>query len=146
MKFTFFAEYKTFLFRPQVFLALSGAGYAGGPPVHHGASVGPGRAPWRVLWAIKVAKVPTGSLSAELEPTRPVETPKRFFFFQFRSAAAVYQYLLQVQHQPSNALPGILLTQTRYNSSRASSFSPCDRHEPCFCLCVSAIEGYYSKQ
>ena len=83
MKFTFFAEYKTFLFRPRVFLALSGAGYAGGPPVHHGASVGPGRAPWRVLWAIKVAKVPTGSLSAELEPTRPVETPKRFFFFNF---------------------------------------------------------------
>ena len=27
------------------FLALSAAGYAGGPPVHHGASVGPGRAP-----------------------------------------------------------------------------------------------------
>ena len=33
------------------FLALSAAGHAGGPPVHHGASVGSGRAPWRVLWA-----------------------------------------------------------------------------------------------
>ena len=38
------------------FLALSAAGHANGPPVHHGASLGPGRAPWRVLWAFKVAK------------------------------------------------------------------------------------------
>ena len=30
------------------FLALSAAGHAGDPPVHHGASVGPGRAPWRL--------------------------------------------------------------------------------------------------
>ena len=35
------------------FLALSDAGHARGPPVHHGASLGPGRAPWRVLWAFK---------------------------------------------------------------------------------------------
>ena len=38
------------------FLALSAAGHAGGPPVYHGASLGPGRAPWRVLWALEVAK------------------------------------------------------------------------------------------
>ena len=38
------------------FLALSAAGHAGGAPVHHGASLGSGRAPWRVLWALKVAK------------------------------------------------------------------------------------------
>ena len=38
------------------FLALSAAGHVGGPPVHHGASLGPGRAPWRVLWAFEVAK------------------------------------------------------------------------------------------
>ena len=38
------------------FLALSAAGHAGDPPVHHGASVGPDRAPWRMLWAFKVAK------------------------------------------------------------------------------------------
>ena len=31
-------------------------GTQGGPPVHHGASLGPGRAPWRVLWAFQVAK------------------------------------------------------------------------------------------
>ena len=38
------------------FIVLSAAGHAGAPPVHDGASVGPGRAPWRVLWAFKVAK------------------------------------------------------------------------------------------
>ena len=37
------------------FLALSAAAHAGGSSVHHGASLGPGRAPWRVLWAFKVA-------------------------------------------------------------------------------------------
>ena len=35
------------------FLALSAAGNRG-PPVHHGASLGPGPAPWRVLWAFEV--------------------------------------------------------------------------------------------
>ena len=38
------------------FRALSAAGHAGGPPVHQGASLGPGRAPWRALWAFQVAK------------------------------------------------------------------------------------------
>ena len=38
------------------FLVLSAAGHAGDPPVHHGASLGLGRALWRVLWAFKVAK------------------------------------------------------------------------------------------
>ena len=38
------------------FLALSAAGHAGGPRVHPGASVGPGRAPWRGLWAFKLAR------------------------------------------------------------------------------------------
>ena len=38
------------------FLALSAARHAGGPPVLHGASLGPGWAPWRVLRAFKVAK------------------------------------------------------------------------------------------
>ena len=38
------------------FLALSGEGHAGGPPVHHGAIMGPGRGPWRVLRAFKVAR------------------------------------------------------------------------------------------
>ena len=38
------------------FLPLSAAGQAGGTPIHHGASVGPGQAPWRVFWASIVAK------------------------------------------------------------------------------------------
>ena len=38
------------------FLALSAAGHAGGPRVHHGANVGPGRTLWRALWAFKVAR------------------------------------------------------------------------------------------
>ena len=41
---------------PGSFLALSAEGHAGDPPVHHGASLGLERAPWRVLWAFKVAK------------------------------------------------------------------------------------------
>ena len=38
------------------FLALSAAGHARGPRVNASASVGPGRALWRVLWAFKVAR------------------------------------------------------------------------------------------
>ena len=38
------------------FVALPAAGHEGDQPVHHGASLGPGRAPWRVLWAFKDAK------------------------------------------------------------------------------------------
>ena len=47
----FFPEYILlfFLFRPPVFLALSDAGHARGPPAHHGAGLGPGRAPWNVI-------------------------------------------------------------------------------------------------
>ena len=52
----YFSEYKTVSSGRGSFLALSAAGHAGDPPVHHGASVGPGRVPWRVLWALKVAK------------------------------------------------------------------------------------------
>ena len=37
------------------FLALSAVGHAVGTRVHYGASLGPGRAPWYVLWAFKVA-------------------------------------------------------------------------------------------
>ena len=34
---------------------LSAPGRAGSPPKHHGASVGPDRGPWHVLWEFKVA-------------------------------------------------------------------------------------------
>ena len=65
----FFGHLHAFLRRPWSFLALSAAGHAGGPPVHHDARSGPGRAPWRVLWAF------TGLLSAELEPSKAMENP-----------------------------------------------------------------------
>ena len=52
----FFPEHESFSPGLGSFLALPAAGHAGGPPVHDGASVGPGWAPCRVLWAFKVAK------------------------------------------------------------------------------------------
>ena len=46
----------SFLALPTAGHAGGPAGYAGAPPVHHGASLGLERAPWRVIWAFKVAK------------------------------------------------------------------------------------------
>ena len=37
------------------FLVLSAPGHAGSQPEHHGATVGPDRGPWHVLWGFKVA-------------------------------------------------------------------------------------------
>ena len=52
-----FPEYKTFsLSVAGLFSRSRLRGTQGTRPVHHGASVGPGRAPWRLLWAFKVAK------------------------------------------------------------------------------------------
>ena len=58
------------------FPALSAVRYAGGPHVHYGASLGPGRAPWRVLWTFKVARAGafTGSLSTEPQPSKTKQT------------------------------------------------------------------------
>ena len=51
-----FPEYKLFSSGRGSFLALSAAGHAGSPPVHDGASVGPGRVPRRMLWAFEAPK------------------------------------------------------------------------------------------
>ena len=51
----FLAHRHFFLFRPRVFLVLSAPWHAKSPPKHQGASVGPGRLPWHVLWGFKVA-------------------------------------------------------------------------------------------
>ena len=56
IKLYFFRRTKLFSSGRASFLALSAAGHAGDPRVHHGASVGPGRAPWRVLWVVKAGK------------------------------------------------------------------------------------------
>ena len=53
---------------------------AGRPPEHHGASLGPGRGPWHVLWGFKVAKIgksPRGGHSEHVEPSRPMQTHLR---------------------------------------------------------------------
>ena len=39
------------------FLVLSAPGHARRPPEHHGASGGPGRGPWHVLWGFNVASI-----------------------------------------------------------------------------------------
>ena len=40
----------------ESFLERSVAGHVGGARVHHGAHQGPGRVPWRILWAFIVAR------------------------------------------------------------------------------------------
>ena len=58
-------------------LVLSAPGHAGSPPEHQGASVGPSRGPWHVLWGFKVAKngkVTTGRHSEHVEPSSPMQT------------------------------------------------------------------------
>ena len=53
MRCTFSAHWKAFLFWPRVFSRALGSGARGGARVHRGASLGHGRAPWRVLWVFK---------------------------------------------------------------------------------------------
>ena len=55
---------------PPVF---SAPWHAGSPPEHQGASVGPGRGPWHVLWGSK-SQVTTGRHSEHVEPSRPRTT------------------------------------------------------------------------
>ena len=60
------------------FLALSAAGHPGGPPVHHGASLGHGFG--SVARALGVQSRDTwqaiaGLLSAELDPSKAMENP-----------------------------------------------------------------------
>ena len=67
----FLAHWHFFLFRPWTFfLVLSAPGYAPSLLEHHGASVGPGRGPWHVLWG----QVTTGRHSEHVEPSRPMQT------------------------------------------------------------------------
>ena len=55
------------------FLVLSAPGHARSPPEHHGASVGPGRGPWHVLWGLKSPEA-TGRHSEHVELSRPMQT------------------------------------------------------------------------
>ena len=71
----------------RFFIAFLAAGHARGPCVHRDASVGPGRAPWRVFWAFKVGL---------LEPNRSLETPT--VNFSHWCCAAVAEVLHNPQH------------------------------------------------
>ena len=56
------------------FLVLSAPRHAGSPPVLHGASVGPGRGPWHVLWGFKVAEKLASNHGDHEEPPRRMQT------------------------------------------------------------------------
>ena len=60
------AHWKTLLFQPSVFSRALDCGERSGAACTHGASLGPDRAPWRVLVAFKVARA--GSLSRDQFP------------------------------------------------------------------------------
>ena len=97
-----------------------------GPPVLHGASVGPGRAPWRVLWKSKYSRdcFPT----SESQPG-PCNPQKRLFIL-FSSPLPLFS---------KNNSSRQRLGMPRCNS-RASL---CDSHERCLrvwvreqCVCA----------
>ena len=79
VKLTFFPEYKTFLFRPRVFCRALGCGERRGPDCTPRCKCGsrPGSVA-RVLGvqSREIWQVTTASLSDQLEPFRPVQTPK----------------------------------------------------------------------
>ena len=52
-KCVFYAHRHFFPFRPRSFLVFSAPAHAGSSPEHHGASMGPGRGPWHVIWGSK---------------------------------------------------------------------------------------------
>ena len=54
-KYVIYAHRHFFSFDRGSFIVLSALGHAESPPEHHGATVGPGRDPWHVLWGFKVA-------------------------------------------------------------------------------------------
>ena len=80
----FFQRPHVFLFRPAGFSRVLGRGARRGPVCTHDSGLGPGRAPGRVLWALKVAKtnwqVITGSVADHIEPRRCHAEPVRLFF------------------------------------------------------------------
>ena len=108
-----FTRCQDFLFR------VSAAGHAGGPRAHYakGAILGPGWAPWRVLWASKAARA--GPLRRDYVPRRrATQDQGKPNISAFRSAAAV----------TSPSLTLSTLRWPRYSSSRTSSSSPCGGH------------------
>ena len=93
----------------------------------------------REIW-----RATTGSLSDQLEPTRPMETKK--IHISLLCALLCARYLPQVYHTMVQPQTLYTLTQPRHNISRPSSFCLCDRHQSIVLLVACVIQGYYSKQ
>ena len=85
-------------FRPRVFSRAPGCGARRGPCLCTRRKFGPGPGTfWRALWAFKANwPVLTGSLSAESEPCKTLETPHLSIFAPLlHSHAATVQHSLQ---------------------------------------------------
>ena len=98
-----------------------------------GVSLDPGRAPWRVLWAFKVAgsgKYPRDHISPRPASQDNGNPTIKIF------APLLLLILYHICITPSLKLSSSTLWQPRYNSSRTVSSSCCDVHGRCICVCV----------
>ena len=107
----------------EFFLVLSAAGHAGDPRVQRfSASLGPGWASWRVLWASKAALA--GYFPRDCVPQRRATQDQGNPTI---SAFIALLLLLLVHHTVPQALKLSTLWQPRYSSSRTSNYSSlCD--------------------
>lgn len=118
------------------FLALPVAEHADAPHFNYGTHLGLSRAPWRLLWAPKVARAT--SCSRKLSFARRAEqghgNPK--IASSLFCSAAVFAV-------PRHPQKRCCLRQPRYTSSHASRFSLDVMHERCFrvsaCVCHPTI-------
>ena len=124
--------------RPRVFPRALGCGAPRGAAGTLGASLGPGRAPSRTLWAFKVTRAgnwprdrfsPSKSRAGQQKPHN-----LRCVIFAFCSAAAASC----LHHTVPQALTLSTLWQPRHNSSRTSSSFLCDSHWSCMCVQCSS--------
>ena len=115
------------------FFVLSGAEHAGGAHVRFGASLGPGRARWRIIWAFKVAR--TGSFEGARSATPSLSGP-------WKPRNLIFSQML-LSHRSSSP-QALYLWQPRY-SSRTSSSSLCDGHGRCFCVCNVSCRAIRNK-
>ena len=123
------------LFWPWVFSRDLGCGARRGAVCTHGARLGPGRGPWPVLWASKVAQAgkQTRDFAFRLaEPRRTMEPPPKSDFCSVVAVSCLY-------HTVPQALKLSTWWQPRCNSSRTSSLPPfmttADGASLCACLC-----------
>ena len=123
----FFAYRQACHFRPRVSSRALGRGARRGSACTLGASLGRGRAPWRVLWAFKSRSLAINhEIAFRLARANQAHATPQNAIFNFSPLSTA---VLEVPQQPSKA------RQPRYNS-RASSFSLCDSHERRFCAWV----------